>query len=396
LFLHDILKVIYAPHKAFKEIVQNPKYIGPATIMILFIIAYTGSAYIAQSKLNDEQTLPVARTQGDMWTENIAQSFWSSNANVSESFDTVSMNKSIETSLEFNYYGNKSIQFSIINSEQIWGQLNFTEPINCYDIEGYKNISFWIKLVSPNIAQVENASLFLFSQTDYFSYNLTRDLTSLNGSVWNKLAIGIGVGSEWLNNSVNAHWGSITGFRFLFTFAENSDITLRLDGFYFKGVFKPFLETVSIEYMLMFSLFAFMQFVIQWVFLAGLIFIMVRAFGGKTLWRPILIAIGFALITVLVQAIINAAVYATLPQLERPLEFFSVIEQERLNSRNKFAEDTWLVSQITGLMPIAILVWTIALCAIATRSPTELSWNKSFLIATVAYFISNIAMGLIL
>ena len=37
LFLNDILKVIYEPHKVFKSIVTNPKYLGALVVLVLFI-----------------------------------------------------------------------------------------------------------------------------------------------------------------------------------------------------------------------------------------------------------------------------------------------------------------------------------------------------------------------
>jgi len=56
LFAYEVIKVIYSPFKAFKEIVQNPRYLGPVMVMILFVAAYTGFSYVATSKLYDEQT----------------------------------------------------------------------------------------------------------------------------------------------------------------------------------------------------------------------------------------------------------------------------------------------------------------------------------------------------
>jgi hypothetical protein len=394
--LKNIFKVIYAPHKAFKEIIQNPKYIGPILIMILFVLVYTGGAYVAQSKLYNEQTLPTA-SQGDEWTENITRALWRSNAKIAESDDSIGANKSTDALLVFNFYGNKSIEFSVDNDKQIWMQLNFTEPINCLDPEGYKKMSFWTELIYPNTTDLNNASLYLFSgQIDYCYYNLTRYFVPFNDTTWNKLTIAIGPGNEWVSSSTNTNWGNIISLKFEFMLTENSNITVRLDGLFFKGVFKPSLENGSFNYALSFSLFAGMQFVIQWVFLGGLIYIMSRAFGGKTLWRPLLILVGFALITMFVQALINAAVYSTLPTIYRPLEFFSVIENERLTPRNKFSEETWLVSLITGYTPIAVLIWTIALCAFATRLLAEFSWSKSFLVATVAYFVTTLAQSFLL
>ena len=58
LFIDDILKVIYAPQKAFKSIVANPKYIGALIVLILFIGLQVGYEYSQFSKTYTEQTTP--------------------------------------------------------------------------------------------------------------------------------------------------------------------------------------------------------------------------------------------------------------------------------------------------------------------------------------------------
>ena len=37
LILDDIAQVVYAPVKAFKKIIENPKYLGAIIILLLFI-----------------------------------------------------------------------------------------------------------------------------------------------------------------------------------------------------------------------------------------------------------------------------------------------------------------------------------------------------------------------
>jgi hypothetical protein len=68
LFAYGIFKVIYAPHKAFKEIAQNPRYIGPILIMILFIAANVAAAYAFLAKTYVEATVPSSENK-DLWTE---------------------------------------------------------------------------------------------------------------------------------------------------------------------------------------------------------------------------------------------------------------------------------------------------------------------------------------
>ena len=58
-FLQDILQVIIAPNKAFKQIVTNPKYLGALIILLLFIGVQIGYEYVQFSRTYTEQTFPV-------------------------------------------------------------------------------------------------------------------------------------------------------------------------------------------------------------------------------------------------------------------------------------------------------------------------------------------------
>jgi len=353
--------------------------------MILFIVANIGFVYVAMSKTYVEQTLPTA-SQLDEWTEN--STLWTSNApNITESGDCISGS----------YYGNKSIEFSIANSTQIWMQLNNTEPINCSGIEGYKNMSFRIKLIYPTVTALNNASLFLYSSpVDYFYYNLTKHLTSFNTTLWNNLTIPIEPESgSWLNGTTKVDWSNITTLKFEFTSPKNTNLTVLLDGLFFRGVFKSELENAA-SYMLNYSSFAFIQFTLKWVILSGIIYVMSKALGGKTVWRTLLILVGFALITLFIQAVINTVTYATAPTLYYPLEFFGGVKGEFEIAYNKILEETWLVSMIGNYVQIAMYIWTIALCAIALRLLAEISWTKSLLIATVAYFVNMLVESFLL
>jgi len=383
--LKNIFKLIYAPQKAFKEIIQNPKYIGPILIMILFAAANMGYVYTIVSKTYVEQTLPTPE-QLDKWTEN--STLWT------EAPGVISRNNYSDY-IEGAYYGNKSMEFSIVNSNQIWMQLNDMGSINCSGPDGYKNLYLRIKWTSPEV-NPENVTIYLFSATpsDYFRYNLTDEFSNSTSKVWNNLTIPLATES-WLNNSANANWGNITGLKLEFAWLNNSNITLLVDGLFFGGIFKSQAENAT-SYMLNFSIVSFMQFTIRWVFLGGLLYIMTKAFKAKTVWRPLLILVGFALITMFIQAIINVATFSTLPRLDYPLEFLGGVKGETENAYNKIMEKTLLVSQISGYIQIAIIFWTIALCAIATRLLTEFSWSKSFLVATVAYFVTTLAQSFLL
>ena len=375
--LKNIFKVIYSPFKAFKGIIQNPKYLGVIVILILFTVANMAFVYTVISKTYVEQTLPTAE-QLDKWTEN--STLWMSGPGV-----IVGENDS--DYIKGTYYGNKSIEISTVNSTQIWMQLSDIGPINCLGIDGYKNLSLRVKVTSPEV-KPENVTIYLFSATfsDYFYYNLTENFSDFTYNIWNNLTVPLG-SDGWLSND-HANWGNITGLKLEFTWLDDSNITLLVDGLFFRGVFNSLMESAGYSYLISYSLSSSMRFIIEWFFLGGILYIMTKAFGAKTIWKILLITIGFALITIFVQTTINVATYATLPNLYYPLELTGGVNGESEIAYKKILEETWLVSQISSYVQIGVYVWTIALCALATRLLTELSWTKSFLVAAVAYFAS--------
>ena len=58
MILNDLAEVIYAPTKAFKKIVENPKYIGAILVLILFVGLAMGFEFVQFSKIYTENTMP--------------------------------------------------------------------------------------------------------------------------------------------------------------------------------------------------------------------------------------------------------------------------------------------------------------------------------------------------
>jgi hypothetical protein len=54
----DILRVLYAPHKVFKDIIQKPGYVGPFILLLIFVLAQVGGAYVVASRSYIETTAP--------------------------------------------------------------------------------------------------------------------------------------------------------------------------------------------------------------------------------------------------------------------------------------------------------------------------------------------------
>jgi hypothetical protein len=379
----NVLEVIYAPHKAFKKIAEKPNYVGPAIIILILVLANIGFAYVAMSKTSLEITAPNGLNQ-DEWTQN--STLWASNALVSESNDSVTGT----------YYGNASIAFAITNSTQIWLWLNNIGPVNCSSQGGFNQISFRLKQLSPQ-DEPQNASIYLFSAntSDYFYYDLTQHVSNSAVNTWNNLTLP--VVSGWSANGTNADWGQITGLKLEFDWASNSNITMLVDGLFFHGIFHSWLDQAGIGYVLSYTSTSVMQFVITWVAFSGLLFLVGRTLGGKMVWKLLLVAVGFILITLVVQALINVASYETLPQLNYPFSVIGGVLGEGKAAYDLILEQTAQVRMITSVAQIAIWVWTIALGALVLRFTAQLAWVKSILASVVAYivtiFISSFLFG---
>lgn len=375
MFAHGIFKVIYAPRETLREVAQNPKYIGPILIMVLFIVANLSSAYVLVTKTYVEETLP-SRTQRDEWTENATR--WTSivGAHPTENFTDY---------IAGYYYGNRSIEFSAENSDKISMQLQDIGPVNCSSQSGFTKLYLRVKLASPNYPP-KNVSLYLYSNNSFdnlFYRNITGEFSNATANTWNNLTIPLADG-DW-HKTGTADWSEINGLILEFTWNQTSNIRVLIDGLFFGGVFKPYAESVA-SYMAVYALYSSMQFIIKWVLLGGLIYVLTRAFKAKTVWRVTLILAGFALVTMFIQAVISTAAFSTLPTLKYSFECIGGIKGEAESAYQKIAEETWLVNQVISGVQIAILIWAVSLCAIAIRLTTEFSWTISLLIAFTAYF----------
>jgi hypothetical protein len=379
LYLSNVLKVLYSPQKTLKEVIKNPKYIGPLLVMILLIAVNVASIYVVISKESHEQILPDG-TKLDEWTEN--STFWTSSNQtiITESSDAI--NGSI--------YGNASIAFSILNSSQVWMQLTGIGTVDVSVPNGFSLLSFRIKRISP-VAPPENVTIqmFSFNSSSYYFYNdLTSTFSNSTYNIWNNLTIPIGPSAAWHSTGDKADWGNITGLQLQFTWAGNSNVTILVDGLFFHGPYKTLLETGGTPYLLSYAVSGAFQFAVIWVLLTGAIYILVKAFKGKIAWKPMLIAVGFILIIMFVQTLINAIGFLTWPVAHIPFELLGGVNGEGDVALKTITDQRWLGSYITMLSGILAAVWTIALVAVAVRLLAEFSWVKSIIVGIIAFTVS--------
>ncbi len=181
MIIEDFARVLYAPHKAFREIIKKPSYIGPLILLIIFIIAQTGAEYVFYQRYYYEQTMPTS-DQGNIWAEN--SNYWNASSGTTIANDTsVYINAT-------SYYSATSIQFNNSNTNDIWMQISDIGPVNCTSA-GFGDVSLNVQIVTPSIA-LQNVTLTLLSGSSNFS----RDLTSTFANVTN------GMTNVWYNLTV--------------------------------------------------------------------------------------------------------------------------------------------------------------------------------------------------
>ncbi len=396
MFATDILKVLYAPHKAFKKIVHEPKYLGPLVLLIIFVVAQLGSAYVVASKSYVEQTMPVS-TQGDTWTQNAA--LWTASSDVTVRNNTLDY-------INGTYYGPVSIEFSVSNVSGIWMENKWNESVNC-GADGFKNVSFRVKTITP-AAVPASVTLYLYSLSgSSFQRDLTSAFSNNTFNVWNNVTVPVGSESGWASNSAEAKWENITGIKMEFTWSSNQSVDLRVVGLFFRGIFKSPLEVYGISYLASSALNAVTPFLFQWLLLTGLIYVIVKGLKGNVVWKPLMVAVGFALIALVIQAVILAVLYTTLPKIYYPLEVLMGVSGEFQVAYQLIIDAIATVSQIGGAVQIAVYVWIVALGTIITHEVTAITvegapsspqfgWIKSILTSAAAFIVTIIVLGFVL
>jgi hypothetical protein len=382
LSVSETLKILYAPRKAFKEITKQQKVAGLILVAILFVGAYTAYSYVFSTKIYDEQTIPNA-AKLDEWTENTT--LWTSNANIALSNDYV----------DGTLYGNNSVEFSVTNQSQIWAQIAGIGPVNCTGTEGYKNVSIRVKTLNPLSIPLFNVTLYMFSnQTDYFHYDIPVGLLISNVTRWSNLTIPLGPGAGWINNSLNADWSHINRLKFEFVWPETSNFTVRLDGLFFRGVYKPFL-TDPTNYVLLSLSSGFMKFVFNWIILAGVVYAMIRLSGGKLAWKPVLLLIALCLITYFVEWMVNTVTFSTLPTIYRSIDLFGPVGERELAIQRLSEQIGFERQMVLYVTQLIMMIWNIILLIFASKALSEMSWFKCASVALVAYFLNFLAQGFI-
>ena len=110
MILDDMLQVVYAPVKAFKKIIENPKYLGALIILLLFIGVQIGYEYVQFSKTYTENTSPTV----DNLPTFINATFWQSSSNVA-------LSNNYNDFFNYSIYGSSASEPTIVYLETaVW------------------------------------------------------------------------------------------------------------------------------------------------------------------------------------------------------------------------------------------------------------------------------------
>ena len=321
MFLNDIAEVLYAPRKAFKRIVTNPKYLGILVIFLLFLGLQLGYEYSQFSKVYIETTSPVA---GAMQDNNNATN-WRAGSNVAltNNFDNY-FNDTVYVAnyaTSYQLFGNFSMQAQANNTNTMLIALSDTSNVDC-TANGFQNLSISMQLVSPASAP-SNATLTLYSLSDssYYTYDLTSMLSNANAvNQWGNLTVPLGPTASGWTATGNPTWQNITSLTMQLTYPNSENITVRVGALFFRGQFMQPLAVNSLAFVYTYVMEFTLQFLATWLILSIMVYALFRAFKAQVLWKPIFVAAGFALIVMVIRAAVNIAATVALPNLYFPYD----------------------------------------------------------------------------
>jgi hypothetical protein len=398
---NDILKVVYAPHKAFKQIVQDPKYLGVLVLLVIFVIVQVGSSYVIASKSYLEQTLPTG-VEGDVWTENAAS--WQANSGVTISNNTVDYINSTAVYLGGPiFFGSTSVEFAASNTSVVRMELISVNADDQVNSEGFKNVSFRLKMLAPS-SNPSNVSLFLSSlNASSFHYDLTEEFSSSTTNVWNNITLPVGSGA-WSSSGSDATWENITGLRMEFVWATSSSIDMRLDGLFFRGEYDTPINLYGTGSVLaQAAISGIAPFIFEWIVLTGVLFIIIKVLKGNATWRSIMVAVGFALVVLVIQSAVLLAAYASLPNLFYPLELLANVPGERSIAPAATLGAIDFANLLGSIVQMVVWLWLAGLGTFITHEVTGMTadvppfgWMKSIAVSGISLLLTIIVVGFLI
>jgi hypothetical protein len=423
LILDDIPQVIYAPVKVFKKIIENPKYLGAIIILLLFIGVQIGYEYVQFSKTYTENTSPTI----DQLPTFINSTSWNSTSNVALTNNFADpYNYSIYVAAlgttptdpngYYSIFGNSSLEMNATNTNSVSASLYNVFKVDCSAPSGFENLSMTLKQVAPSTApQSATLTLYSLNGNSSYQYDLTSTLSNMTANgVWNNYTIGVGSSAPAWTSSGSPSWGSVTALQLTLNYPANSNITLRIGALFFRGQYQTPIQYNSTGLMLQFLQAFSLQFILGWFLITGLIYLFFKGLKSSVLWKPLFIALAFALFVLVIRALVNLIAAATLPTLYYPFdlslgvrfnaygaifyppEAIGTLTAQSQALFNSINSATAAFRFVTSAVFVVGYVWLGALCTIivGTLKP-EFSMIKRIVISAVSIAITLLLLLLL-
>jgi hypothetical protein len=394
LFLYDIFKVIYSPFKAFREILENPRYIGPVLIIIISLFLAIGTQYVSVSKHYVETITPTSPR--DAWTNmTTPSSMWAMNAPPENVTAASNANSDLLA-------GNYSVHAFVSDNSTIWLKTTDIRTINCSD-SGFR--TFYYKLMYTAFNQTQAPQNATYAVLRMFSYNnesryFEFDLLSSQSQRY------LNTSQAWIDANVtlsgwtpygNPNWENITGIEFVLVFPQTGQLSLSLNDLYFGGKYDP-----------LFNVFGFLNWLsstvvssafdifLRWLIFAALLWLTVKVFQPQGIsFRTLLIVVGYAFAIMFVYLTIDILSISQLPSLYFPNKVIFPLTGREIqvasvatnNIYNTYWTSTIAYDAFIGVWYVSH-VWMIALFAIALKTMQNFSWKKAVVISVMAYIIA--------
>lgn len=374
----EVLEVLYSPVKAFRKIIEKPDLKGVILVLLLAIASTLVFQFIYNSKQLYENRLP----EDDDWAEALTNSHsWVSNGLPSIDDTDYKMGNSD---------GNHSVTSSVLNETSIWLKITDFDSVNCSEEKGYTELFFWINWINEAETFPSSGTLKLFSSSEdsYFESDIT-DLLSSSGE-WTNTTLKVGSDQDW-SPSNSPDWRNITGIEFNLVWLDPANLTMKVDGLFFRNFVSP-IEAIGFSGAML-SLFVSVAFSVamNWILWAGIVVIVAKLFGEELgRWNVFFIIIGHAFIVTAVYTLASALAFSSLPILSLPLDYDLQIA---------VFNEAWLPNlayQVGTLMLWVGEVWIAALSAVVIRLMKNTTWGKAATIAAVAFgirFILRLFIG---
>jgi hypothetical protein len=394
LILDDIAKVVYAPQKVFKQIIENPKYLGALIILVLFIGLQVGYEYAQFSNTYTENTSPTidqlsAYTNATSWragtgitlTNNYAD-FFNYSVYVAALGTTP-----VDSQGYYSLFGNSSLEIDATNTNSVSAALGDAFNVSC-GAGGFENFSMTVKMAQPQ-GVLQNAALTLYSVNDsnYYTYDLTPYLSTATAiGQWNNLTVPVGSSAKGWSVGGAPSWGNVTALKLDFNYPSNSNVTIRIGALFFHGQYQTPIQYNNTGLLLQFLQVFSLQFIFTWFLLTGVFYLFFKGLKANITWKPLFIALAFAMFVMVIRAAINLVAALATPVAYYPFdlslgvrfdaygtvfyppEAVGVLSAQSQAAFSNIDALTSTLRFVTSAMFVVSYVWLGALCTIIVGS----------------------------